>query len=304
MRHLDLKVGYSCNNNCIHCVIKANQDNCLNNDISINRTTAECKEEILDAFRQGARSLTLTGGEPTIRRDIFDIISYANSLGFNIGMQTNGRAFYYKSFSEAISKNNISVFVIAVHSNRPEIHDKITRKKNSFIQTVTGIRNLRALGQTIHAKIVLSKLNYDHIKDLVEFLYSDLGVKDIFVAFPHGSGNAWKYKEKVIPKYSEIMPHINKMLDYVVSQKELHLELETFPFCIISGYPDFFKELPKEISTVGMKNLDSDTLDWNLIRPMIKTKTDKCNSCRYFEKCEGPWDDYARLYGTDEFHPL
>jgi len=100
MNYLDLKLGYACNNNCIHCVIKDNYDSCVKKGININLSTLDCYELMKIARKEGAKYMTLTGGEPTLRKDIFDILHYAKSLNFRIFLQSNGRAFYYLPFTK------------------------------------------------------------------------------------------------------------------------------------------------------------------------------------------------------------
>ena len=85
----DLKVGTSCNNSCIHCVV--------GDEIMANNNNLSFKEikDILVNNINNIDTLQLTGGETTIRPDFLDILKYAkNELGIKkIILQTNGRMF-------------------------------------------------------------------------------------------------------------------------------------------------------------------------------------------------------------------
>ena len=65
----DLKVGYSCNNRCKHCVIEDSKDKLVSQNTTVDLSTDECLKQIEFAFEKGAQYIVLTGGEVTIRKD-------------------------------------------------------------------------------------------------------------------------------------------------------------------------------------------------------------------------------------------
>ena len=68
------------------------------NKFKLEKTTEQIKED-LNKARERCDSVVLVGGEPTIRKDIIEIVKYAKQLGFKkIQIQTNGRRFAYKNF--------------------------------------------------------------------------------------------------------------------------------------------------------------------------------------------------------------
>ena len=94
-KRLDLKVGYTCNNNCRFCVVA---DKRKFGDL----TTKELKKQ-MEEGRKTCEDIVFTGGEPTIRKDIFELVRYAKKLKFDtIQIQTNGRMFASKKFCEKI----------------------------------------------------------------------------------------------------------------------------------------------------------------------------------------------------------
>ncbi|MCD6371799.1 MAG: radical SAM protein, partial [Candidatus Aenigmarchaeota archaeon] len=142
-RRLDVKVGWRCNNNCIFCA-QAHKRHL--GDLS----TEEVKKRILEGWEDGCDELVLTGGEPTIRKDIFELVRYAHELGFKIiQIQSNGRMFYYKDFVKKIIEAGANEFSPAIHGHNPLIHESQTRAKGSFKQTYEGIKNLKEFGQYV-----------------------------------------------------------------------------------------------------------------------------------------------------------
>jgi MoaA/NifB/PqqE/SkfB family radical SAM enzyme len=166
MAYADIKLGYTCNNNCIHCVITDQKEHALKNRGNQDRSTEEYKKELYDSMSNGCRAVTFTGGEPTIRKDLQELLAYAKSLGYIINMQTNGRAFHSKAFAKGMAPFDIH-YTIALHGHNEKLHDHITRAKDSFNQTVKGIKNLAELKQEIFGKTVISKFNYKYLASLI-----------------------------------------------------------------------------------------------------------------------------------------
>jgi len=308
MSCIDIKLGYTCNNNCIHCVISSNREYLAKKNKKNDRDTQECKKELLDSKSQGYDMIVLTGGEPTIRKDFLIIVDYAKSLGYKITLQTNGRMFYYKEFAKKLAKYQIS-YTIALHGDTEETHDNISRVNGSFKQTVNGIKNLIDLKQKIWGKVVISKKNYKNLKNIAK-LFLDLGIYDINFAFPHPQGSAWKNFHDVVPTYTEIEPFIRETINYgeeYSKEKNVKtwIDFEAIPFCFMIGNEKNISEIHyKEKGKVGVKPVGEEVVDWQKRRLEIKKKFPQCIECRYNSLCEGVWEEYPKKYGSDEFKPI
>ena len=86
----DIKLGYSCNDDCIHCVVsRLRKEAIKKNKLDLN--FEEYKKEIDNLKKENFTEITVTGGEPTIRNDFIKIIEYIKKNNFKIDLQTNGR---------------------------------------------------------------------------------------------------------------------------------------------------------------------------------------------------------------------
>jgi MoaA/NifB/PqqE/SkfB family radical SAM enzyme len=309
MKYTDIKLGYDCNNNCVHCVIADQREHCRELGKSDNRSTQDYIIEMNDSRSRGFDEIVFTGGEPTIRKDILFLLEYAKKLGFNIYMQTNGRSFFYKKYAAKFVPFNIS-YTIALHGPNSRVHDSITRAKGSFNQTITGIRNLKKLGITnIYGKVVITNFNYKHLPEIAKLLVR-LGAKGMNFAFPHANGNARKYFDAVVPHYSAIMPYVYKSISYIQefnakNNAQKHIDFEAIPFCLMVGYESYVSELHfLDSSERELKQLDSGTQDWNIVRKQIKSKFPQCRECKYDNICEGVWREYPEIRGNSEFKPV
>jgi MoaA/NifB/PqqE/SkfB family radical SAM enzyme len=71
---LVLTAGYSCNNNCKFCVAADKR-------AYPNKTTDQIRSELYEAYKNGFKEVVFTGGEYTIRKDVFELIEYAEYYG-------------------------------------------------------------------------------------------------------------------------------------------------------------------------------------------------------------------------------
>lgn len=299
----DFKVGYSCNNDCLHCV---NGDMLPRMSLlskPLDLTTFECLETISQIKRLGADKIVITGGEPTIRPDFVRILESCSDMGLRIELQTNGRAFADFRLCEEIERmRNITWINVAVHGDQ-EIHDTITRRQGSFSETFEGIRNLVRIDKRVSGKIVMSQLNVHNLVTILEILHS-LGVKRAGFAFPHALGNAREHFATIMPRYSALRPVLLKLVS-LAAQLNLSIKFEAVPFCVISEHPECVGEIrtingPKEL----FKPVHETIRDWSAIRPAIKGKGSRCRQCCYDRVCEGPWKEYLDHFGDDELNPV
>jgi MoaA/NifB/PqqE/SkfB family radical SAM enzyme len=304
MPRADIKLGYSCNDACVHCVVDDFRDLLREKRMRADKTTAQFKRELVES-RARADTVVITGGEPTIRPDLLEILACARDLGYHIQMQSNGRRFGDPDFAEAVVDVARVDYCIALHGPGPEVHDLVTRRAGAWEETVRGIRNLVARRQAVTGKIVLSRLNHAHLPETVA-LFESMGVRHVSIAFPHALGTARKLWDTVVPRYREVVPYVHAALDFV-STHGMTADAETFPYCHMEGYERWISEIAQQLEAyVELRQYGSDAeiLDWSTVRREIKRKFPQCRGCRFDAVCEGPWSEYAERFGGEEFTPL
>ncbi|MCD6247020.1 MAG: radical SAM protein [Candidatus Diapherotrites archaeon] len=295
IKRLDLKLGFACNNNCLSCP-QAHRRHL--GDL----TTAEVKKLLKEGREDGANEVVLTGGEPTVRPDIVEIVAYAKQLGYDfIQLQTNGRMLYYKDFCKKLIKAGVTEFAPAIHGPNARIHDYLVQSPGAFEQAVQGIKNLKELGQYIIMNSVINKINYKYLPETAK-LFVDLNVDQYQFAFIHCVGNAKKNMDLLCPKKSEVMPYVHRALDIGI-EAGIKVMVEAYPFCFMRGYEKYCSELympPAEIRDAEgvIENFDK------LRKETGKLKGPQCKHCKYDLICEGPWREYPEKFGWSEFKPV
>lgn len=224
-KSLFLNIWYKCNYNCIYCVIWWIQEEFSSDDFV-------GLEKIKSIDLKWYENVWLTWWEPTIHPNIFDILDYFYKKWLEISMQSNGSMLWNHDFFERIKKYNIK-YQLPLNSLDKEIHNVIMRNKNAFNLTLKWINNLifSWYKKDLTVKIILTKLNYNHLDKTIRFLNS-IWVYKFYITYPVLKWNYKKYLNKLVPKYLEI----KKYLDIVDSmEKELNITyvLESFPYCVL-----------------------------------------------------------------------
>lgn len=293
MKKADIKTGFLCNNNCLFCVQGHKKG-------FGNKKTSELKEIIKDA-KKDCEIIVFTGGEPTIRKDIIELIKYAKKSGFKtIQIQSNGRMFAYKDFCQEMIKAGANEFALALHGHTPELHNYLTGS-NAFLQLIRGIKNLKKLGQIVITNTVINKSNYRHLPEIAKLLIS-LDVDQVQFAFVHAIGEAETNFASVVPRISLVMPYVKKALEVGKYFKKT-IMTEAITLCFLPGYEDHISE--KIMPQMKIFDLDQVVSDFEKVRIVEgKAKGPKCKKCKYFDSCEGSWKEYPERYGWEEFIPV
>ena len=164
---VQLDLTYRCNERCVHCY--------LDHEDHGEMTTAEIKDLLDQMADAGVFYLTISGGEIMMRRDFFEILEHARLRTFCIKLKTNA-VMIRKKEAERIRALGVETVQISIYSNRPEVHDAITKLPGSLRQSIKGIRLLQQHGVHVVIANVLMVKNFQDYKG-VRALAAELGVK-------------------------------------------------------------------------------------------------------------------------------
>ena len=311
--HVDIKTGLSCNNKCVHCVMQPLKDSLETESQSIEAPLDAVLEEIQSAFDNDYKTITLTGGEITLRNDLDKIIIFALKLNLNITIQTNARELANvekQQMFEFYPPSKIN-FVIAIHGDSSSTHDNITREKGSFNETIKAVSFLNSLNYQLTSKVVLSNYNIDNLYDTVVFLFKQNFIK-VIIAFPHAEEFSEKIFRAVVPRYKEVQEQIKKISKIKLASNQ-KITYETIPFCKIDNSSVWKNSQDVAYCQHSMKKqkhtkiempFNSCSLNWDVERLDSKVKPSSCKECFMDYVCEGVWAEYAEYFGLKEFKPI
>ncbi len=289
---LFLRLGFECNSKCVFCVMDGSQ----------SRLDFKTIRGILEQNQSRYDFVVLTGGEPTIRKDFFDILDLARQLGYAFKLQTHGRMFESEEFCERISPYNVE-FSININGPTAKMHEADTQAPGSFQQTVQGIKNLRKLGSNILVKIIITKNNYKYLLETARFIVS-LDVKKIMFVFMTPYGAARMNFNAIFPKFSETTLPLTQAVHWLKENAKVGIFLEGFPHCSLN--PEFYPLMTETCSLDGVIPENSRRI-YNCREERVfiqKQKFYECKDCMYDKECEGVYKEYVERMGQDEFRPV
>lgn len=295
----DVILNYKCNNNCRFCYAATFRR------YNKFRGFDEIKKEIQESFRNGIRLINFNGGEPTIHPKIIEIIKFAKETGFeNIQIITNGRMFSYEDFTKRILDAGLNILMFSIHGHKPQIHDYLTRVPESFKQSTQGIKNINKLKNqgykiTIMSNTTITKINYKYLTQIAKLL-TGIGVNQLQFTFVDPIGSAWGNREDMIPKISEVEEYLYRALKVNMP----NTSSEGIPFCFMKGFEKNVGELYMP-DYWEMRAPDKENRSFDFRKKKInKVKGKVCKKCKFYNVCEGIWENYAKIYGFNEFKPI
>lgn len=186
--HID--ITSRCNLNCIHCRLE-NKD-----DFSNKELTFEEIIEIINKLKEfeSVEWISIGGGEPLLRKDLYDIIKYSKENGFKILLVTNGILVDEKVI-ENLQNSGLNRVQVSIDGFEKKTHELI-RGKNTFDKTLNSIRLFLNSKIETTIRCVINKLNYTEVEDLIKFFAKE-GVPSISIRRFVPSGNS-------IPNFKEL----------------------------------------------------------------------------------------------------
>ncbi|BCS81683.1 GTP 3',8-cyclase [Caldicellulosiruptor diazotrophicus] len=233
--YLRLSVTDKCNFYCMYCRKK---------DLIYNTIDQLSKEEIfmiISAFKKlGIQKLRITGGEPFLRNDIFEIIDFAHSIGIkNINITTNGwldTEKIKKVIKSPLKSINISL-------------DTLEREKFRYVTGIDGLdKVLRAIDELKEYKrvkintVLIRSVNLDEIEDLISYAKKSNIIIRFIELMPIGIANQifedeFVSKDEVIKRFKGIK---EVATDKVSTAKYYYVEDFDYTVGFISSVSDHF----------------------------------------------------------------
>jgi radical SAM protein with 4Fe4S-binding SPASM domain len=177
---LDLALTYRCNNDCAHCY------NVEHPSLTVARssagggelTTANWKRMLDKAWDLGIPHIIFTGGEPTLRDDLPELVAHAEKNGQITGLNTNARRLSDPGYVEKLVTAGLDHIQITIESNDAGVHDLMTGARGAFPQTIKGLKNALASPLYVMTNTTMLRTNADTIPATLDFL-ADTGVSTV-----------------------------------------------------------------------------------------------------------------------------
>lgn len=252
---------------------------------------ADVRTRVASAVREGRRTVSFTGGEPTLRRDLPELVAAAKDEGISgVELQTNGILLARRARVKRLAEAGLSCVFLSLHSGDAATHDELLHVSGAHEKAVEGASHALEAGLQVVVNHVITRHNLAGLPLFPGRIAGVLGPVAIrlSVMAPEGGGARvldW------MPRLSEAAPFMSRAIDAGVA---LGMDMKIpglcgVPPCIIPGYEAHFEELQDVASPP---------------RLITRRQVEACQACPHQARCSGYWTAYLERHGDGEVGPV
>ncbi len=157
-----------------------------------NELTTEEAYQLIDRFAEfGNPILIFTGGDPMMRRDLFDLISYAAEKGLRCSLTPTATALPTVERLQKAKEAGIRRIALSLDASTAEVHDEFRQVKGSWERTMRILNNAKEVGLSVQVNTTVTTFNVDLLPDMVPFIEQVAAVQwSVFFLVPTGRAQA------------------------------------------------------------------------------------------------------------------
>lgn len=235
---LQINLTTRCNLKCRICTTYK-----FSSQIDQELTAAEIKKIVLQAAELGLRKIVFSGGEPFLRNDIFEIISFLKkNTKMDVVITTNG-TLIDSVLAEKIIQAQTNHLQISLDGATEKIHDLI-RGDGSFVKTTEAIKILNKIRKgslSLGMSFTVTRFNYKEMRSFLD-LGRDLGVDNILF-IPFIEDNTYRHEKQTANKAiftASEMEDFNLILDDIKHFQKKYGRPAVSNFNNLSLYAKYF----------------------------------------------------------------
>lgn len=291
-----LQITKDCNQDCFYCCRDVNGK---------EKSLQDIKEDLLklDSVDQGI----VTGGEPTLKKELPEIIRLTKKFIKHVHVQTNGINFNNREYCKTIVDSGMDSVLVALPTFSPHKFMKIANTKDFLEEKLNGLKYLaRFYNLKTGVVFVPNKINYKEFPDYVKKIANIS--RDIYIqmSYPVDYNKEIEAKKKEMVKYSELSPFLKKGAS-ICKQKNMELRIDGVPLCFLPSLKNI------NVSDLRTRKYDfvedfidkeRERYDSDNYRGKEHMKTEECKYCQWSGYCKGIYKHYANVFGIEEIKHL
>ncbi|NTV41438.1 MAG: radical SAM protein [Candidatus Moranbacteria bacterium] len=294
------KLGYiqvtrQCNQKCIIC---------SNPPVERRLSFRKAREKIDEIKKEGGEGVIITGGEPTLYKDLHKLVAYAYRVGIFPRIISNGQKLADLEYAKSLKEVGLQHLHVSIYSYKSDVQAAISKNKDSLKNIKKTLENLKKIGGvTVDINIAISKLNANHLSKTTEWLTKKYPFIQHFV-FNNLDPfmNRASESPRVIPRLHDFELELYRALKILDSHQKT-FRVERVPLCYLSEFEfastETRKIVKKEARTVYFldKKGKSTQNEWK------SEKTACCLQCSLNDICAGLYA-WGRYYSVKELSPV
>lgn len=294
-------LSFDCNFDCLHCYSR--------DEVAGELTTDELKSIVDTLSDQQVPFVNFGGGEPLIRKDLFELTRYATGKGMNVSMNSNGWLIDSDTACQ-IKEAGFKSVGISIDSHDAKVHDEFRSRPGSFDCAVAALDHLRDLGIKTTMSSVISRINYKEFEKILD-IARDHGVAQLYLHNYKCTGRGLQNREELDLTPEEWKAFYSEALEVKNQSKDV---LISFDDPVIASLPEYQETplvkgsscgklslhlrpngdmtpcgfIPLVIGNIIKDDFESVWNDSEVLQAMrFKSASGKCTGCGSYEDCLG-----------------
>jgi MoaA/NifB/PqqE/SkfB family radical SAM enzyme len=293
LKWLEISADYRCNNRCVGC-FSAQGD-------GASMTSREAVEELAIAYRRGARSLWLGGGEPTLRGDMLGVVRAARRMGYaRVKVQTNGMRLAYADYAKACADAGVTEVSFSIKGATEDTHDHLTRTAGCHALMLEAMGRVRDLGLAMEGDLLIYRSNAGELPAMVR-AYFERGVARFNVwLFSSAAAQGDASLDAEVPRIEEVVRGLDAARAMGLSPRADFITSLHTPACTLPGA---LRGMVFHAAELDMLVANPGGHRFRLEESAIEGGhyAAGCAGCSERARCGGARADYVRIHGDAEF---
>lgn len=165
---VEIEITNRCNQHCDYCSFYSS-----GSEVDRELTTEEWLTVFDELDRAKVMSVTLSGGEPFMRRDLPELIRGMKERRLRFNILSNGTLFREDWIRQIAETNRCNGIQVSIDGHNASVHDW-HRGRGNFDKAVQGIRLLQKYKIPVHVRCTINRHNYSHLPSIAHFLLEEL----------------------------------------------------------------------------------------------------------------------------------
>ncbi|AKF03235.1 radical SAM protein [Sandaracinus amylolyticus] len=285
---------YRCNQTCTFCELA---------DMDVDLSKDDVRAALDAARARGSTRVILTGGEPTLSRDLVDHVRYARSIGFEeIELQTNAVLLDKPGAARALADAGLTSAQVSLHGPDSAISDRLTAAPGTHARTLRGVDALLEAGVRVLLNHLIFVDNAPLLLDFVDLVVTRWSARrDRLVVQFHSPRNEFATREeglRHVPRYSDYATRLRAAIDRAraagLNVRDLQDPTGIPSLCVLGADASYLGTITAQRTLPRYHAWESDWL----------TRVAACEPCAMRDACMGVPKHYLALHGDAEFRPF
>lgn len=307
--NLFLEVNNYCELRCRFCVA----DN-AHAYAATNMPTSLVKELIERNKQEKLKCAFITGGEPLLHPDIFEILSLLRLDNYYIYITTNGLHLKEPEFLVKLLSIGINRLAIPIYGSTASIHDAMTGVEGSYESLITALDNLfyvkdkYNLQTKVELRLLMSKFTIKENIRIVDFIAERYSSVDyINLNGLQLSSRTTNYENMIETSLTESREYLQETVKRI-SSYGIKGTVTGIPICVLGEeFSQFYHQRRNSLQlfphfSVGPYMVSTEEINYRT--KTSKEKGDVCKRCKYYHECEGLQKRYVDRYGFSDLVPI